>query len=76
MDWHPASPQGKSVKSGGSRRHVGGASCAAVKPWDRESDGRQPLQTMYAEVYVGIGLHNIAPKHRRGVRKASAFCEK
>lgn len=32
--------EGKSNQSGGSRRHVGGASGTAVKPWKWESDGR------------------------------------
>jgi hypothetical protein len=46
MDCNPIA-EGKSVKSGGSRRHVGGGSGAAVKPWKSGRDGRKPLHTMY-----------------------------
>ncbi len=39
--------EGKSDKSGDSRRHVGGGRSSVVKPWKWNSDGRQPLHTMY-----------------------------
>jgi hypothetical protein len=38
---------GKSNQSGASRRHVGGASSAAVKPWKCSGAGASPLHTMY-----------------------------
>ena len=44
--------------SGGSRRHVGGGSGAAVKPKKGGRGGREPLHTMYVD---------------RDVRQDSAF---
>jgi hypothetical protein len=40
-------PAGNTLWSGGSRRHVGGASGAAVKPWKSGRHGKEPLHTMY-----------------------------
>ena len=45
-------PDGKSAKSGASRRHVGGDSGAAVKPWKWSFRGRSPLHTMYVGSFV------------------------
>jgi hypothetical protein len=40
--------EGKRSMSGGSRRHVGGASGAAVKPWKAAIAGVSPyIPTMY-----------------------------
>jgi hypothetical protein len=39
------------------RRHVGGASGAAVKPWKSGRAGRQPLHTMYVD-----RKHRVASK--------------
>jgi len=46
-------------KSGGSRRHVGGGSGAAVKPKKRSRDGRSPLHTMYVDRDVVIPIFPI-----------------
>jgi hypothetical protein len=62
VDCNPIA-EGKSDKSGDSRRHVGGASGAAVKPWKSKVTGVQPLHTMY----VGRGLLSLpqTPSSRR-----------
>ena len=42
--------------SGGSRRHVGGGSGAAVKPKKGGRGGREPLQTMFVgREHMSIG---------------------
>jgi len=46
--------EGKSVKSGASRRHVGGDSSAAVKPKKSGRPGQSPLHTMYVARNVGV----------------------
>jgi len=40
--------------SGGSRRHVGGGSGAAVKPKKGGREGREPLHTLYVPPSVRI----------------------
>ena len=56
---HPIAA-GKSVKPGGSRRHVRGARDAAANPWKWKSSGRQPLHTMYAAREVWVKSLNSA----------------
>ena len=53
MDCIPIA-EGKSVKSGDSPRHVGGARSAAVKPKKRGRPGQLPLHTMYVARNVGV----------------------
>src|SRR5438445_175135 len=53
MDCIPIA-EGKSVKSGDSRRHVGGARSAAVKPEKSGRPGQSPLHTMYVARNVGL----------------------
>jgi len=53
MDCIPIA-EGKSVKSGDSRRHVGGARGAAVKPKKAVRAGQSPLHTMYVARNVGV----------------------
>jgi len=53
MDCIPIA-EGKSVKSGASRRHVGGARSAAVKPKKRSRGGQWPVHTMYVARNVGV----------------------
>ena len=53
MDCIPIA-EGKSVKSGDSRRHVGGGRSAAVKPEKSVRPGHLPLHTMYVPRNVGV----------------------
>jgi hypothetical protein len=55
-------PAGNNLLSGGSRRHVGGARHAAVKPWKSGRCGRETLHTMY----VG---RDVESSEIRGVRR-------
>ena len=63
MDCIPIA-EGKSVKSGDSRRHVGGASGAAVKPEKSARPGHSPLHTMYVARNVGDDCSTLS--QRRG----------
>jgi len=61
MDCIPIA-EGKSVKSGASRRHVGGASGAAVKPKKVGRPGQSPLHTMYVALNVGVAKSGIGTR--------------